>query len=350
MAGAMFESEGRGLPLLRRGKVRDVYQPSAEHLLIVACDRISAFDHVLPTPIPDKGKILTQISNFWFEKTAHIVPNHIVDPNPGPQWYPELDWYYPELDGRTVLVRATKPLVIEAIVRGYLSGSGWKEYQKAGTVCGIDLPAGLTESAQLPEAIFTPSTKAQSGHDENISFEQAADLIGADLAAQVRDTSLALYTFAAAHALERGIIIADTKFEFGILGDEPAPAAGAGGAAGAGQGAGQGHGASPGIAAAGGAADAAGALILIDEILTPDSSRFWPADDYEPGRAQASYDKQYVRDYLEAIRWNKEPPAPELPPEVVEKTREKYWEAARLLTSRAGAGRQDAASADAGRG
>jgi phosphoribosylaminoimidazole-succinocarboxamide synthase len=312
MAGAMFESEQRGLPLLRRGKVRDVYQPSEEHLLIVACDRISAFDHVLPTPIPDKGKILTQISNFWFEKSAHIIQNHIVDPNPGPQWYPDIDWYYPDLDGRTVLVRATQPLVIEAIVRGYLSGSGWKEYQKQGTVCAIQLPAGLTESARLPEPIFTPSTKAQSGHDENISFDQAAALIGADLAAKVRDTSLALYRFAAAHALERGIIIADTKFEFGILGAEAPGAASAGaGAAGAGS---------------------AGELILIDEMLTPDSSRFWPAETYEPGRAQASYDKQFVRDYLEAIKWNKEPPAPVLPPEVVEKTREKYWEAVRRLT------------------
>jgi phosphoribosylaminoimidazole-succinocarboxamide synthase len=303
MAGAMFESEAKGLPLLRRGKVRDVYQPSAEHLLIVACDRISAFDSVLPTPIPDKGRILTQISNFWFEKTAHIIPNHIVDPNPGPQWYPDTDWYYPDLDGRTVLVRSTQPLVIEAIVRGYLSGSGWKEYQKQGTVCSIQLPAGLTESAQLPEPIFTPSTKATAGHDENISFENATALIGTELAAKVRDTSLALYKFAAAHALERGIIIADTKFEFGIL---------AGAAAGA---------------------ASAGELILIDEILTPDSSRFWPADDYAPGRAQASYDKQYVRDYLESIKWNKEPPAPVLPPEVVERTREKYWEAVRRLTA-----------------
>ena len=300
MAGAMFESEARGLPLLRRGKVRDVYQPSEEHLIIVACDRISAFDRVLPTPIPEKGKILTQISNFWFEKSAHIIPNHIVDPNPGPQWYPDIDWYYPELDGRTVLVRSTQPLVIEAIVRGYLSGSGWKEYQNKGTVCDIQLPGGLTESARLPEAIFTPSTKAQSGHDENISFAEAAALVGADLAAKVRDTSLALYRFAAEHALERGIIIADTKFEFGTLDSS-------------------------------GSGDAE--LILIDEMLTPDSSRFWPAETYEAGRAQASYDKQYVRDYLEAIKWNKEPPAPELPPEVVEKTREKYWEAVRRLTA-----------------
>ncbi len=295
LAGAMFESQERGLPLLRRGKVRDVYAPSDDHLLIVACDRISAFDHVLPTPIPDKGRILTQISNFWFKKTEHIVPNHIVDPNPGPQWFPEIDWYYPELDGRTVLVRRTRPLVIEAIVRGYLSGSGWNEYQKSGTVCSLPLPAGLTESAKLPEPIFTPSTKAETGHDENISFEQAADLVGKETATRVRELSLALYRYAADYALERGIIIADTKFEFGML--------------------------------------ESGELILIDELLTPDSSRFWPAEDYAPGRPQASFDKQYVRDYLEAIHWDKEPPAPQLPEDVVEKTREKYWEAVRRLTA-----------------
>lgn len=291
---AMFESQERGLPLLRRGKVRDVYRPSDEHLIIVACDRISAFDHVLPTPIPDKGKILTEISNFWFRKTAHIVDNHIVDPNPGPQWYPRLDWYYPELDGRTVLVKATRPLVIEAIVRGYLSGSGWKEYQRSGAVCDIRLPKGLQESGRLPEAIFTPSTKAQSGHDENISFQQAADLVGGGLAERVRELSLALYGFAADYALERGIIIADTKFEFGLLDDER--------------------------------------LILIDEALTPDSSRFWPLDGYAPGRPQPSFDKQYVRDYLESLAWDKHPPAPELPPDVVARTAEKYEEARRRLT------------------
>jgi phosphoribosylaminoimidazole-succinocarboxamide synthase len=294
-ANAMFESEQRGLPMLRRGKVRDVYQPSSEHLIIVACDRISAFDHILPTPIPDKGRILTQISNFWFGKTGHIVANHIVDPNPGPSWYPELNWYYEALDGRTVLVKATRPLVIEAIVRGYLSGSGWKEYQRNGSVCGIELPAGLRESEKLPDAIFTPSTKAASGHDENIPFERAAELEGSDVAGRVRELSLALYRFAADYALERGVIIADTKFEFGLLDN--------------------------------------GELLLIDEILTPDSSRFWPADSYEPGRAQASFDKQFVRDYLEAIKWNKEPPAPELPADVVEKTREKYWEAVKRLTA-----------------
>jgi phosphoribosylaminoimidazole-succinocarboxamide synthase len=292
---AMFESEQRGLALLRRGKVRDVYKPSDEHLVIVACDRISAFDSVLPTPIPDKGKILTQISNFWFKKTEHIVANHIVDPDPGPQWYPGLDWYYPELEGRTVLVRSTQPLVIEAIVRGYLSGSGWKEYQKQGTVCALPLPSGLSESDKLPEAIFTPSTKAEAGHDENISFEQAASLVGAKTAARVRELSLAIYQYCADYALEKGIIIADTKFEFGLLDS--------------------------------------GELILIDEILTPDSSRFWPAESYEPGRPQASFDKQYVRDYLESLKWNKEPPAPSLPPEVVQKTSEKYWEAVRRLVS-----------------
>jgi phosphoribosylaminoimidazole-succinocarboxamide synthase len=292
---AMFHSTERGLPLLRRGKVRDVYEPGPEHLLIVACDRISAFDHVLPTPIPEKGKILTQISNFWFKKTEHLIKNHIVDPNPDAQWFPEIDWYYPELDGRTVLVRKTEPLVIEAIVRGYLSGSGWKEYQRAGTVCDIPLPSGLSESAQLPETIFTPSTKAQTGHDENISFQKAASLIGSELADKVRDISIALYEFAAEYARERGIVIADTKFEFGLLED--------------------------------------GEILLIDEILTPDSSRFWPEESYSPGGPQTSFDKQYVRDYLEAIKWNKEPPPPELPDEVVDRTRQKYQEAMKRLTS-----------------
>ena len=292
---AMFDSTERGLKMLRRGKVRDVYEPDPEHLLIVACDRISAFDSILPTPIPDKGKILTQISNFWFTKTEHIVKNHMVDPNPGPQWFPEIDWYYPELDGRTVLVRKTEPLVIEAIVRGYLSGSGWKEYQKSGTVCEIPLPSGLSESDKLPETIFTPSTKAQSGHDENISFEKAADAVGTEIAERVRDLSIALYEFAVDYARERGIIIADTKFEFGTLEN--------------------------------------GELILIDEILTPDSSRFWPAESYEPGGPQASFDKQYVRDYLEGIKWDKEPPAPALPDDVVENTRAKYLEAVERLTS-----------------
>jgi len=293
MSAAMFESQERGLPLYRRGKVRDVYKPSEEHLLIVACDRISAFDHVLPTPIPGKGRVLTQISNFFFQKTEHIIANHLVDPDPGPGWYPDVDWFYEELRGRTVLVRRTRPLVIENIVRGYLVGSGWKEYRAQGTVCGIALPAGLREADRLPEPIFTPSTKAESGHDENISFEAAVSLVGTEVAEKVRDVSLALYRFAAEHALERGIIIADTKFEFGLL--------------------------------------ESGGLIVIDEMLTPDSSRFWPAESYKPGGAQASFDKQYVRDYLEAIEWNKEPPAPELPDDVVEKTREKSLQAVRRL-------------------
>jgi phosphoribosylaminoimidazole-succinocarboxamide synthase len=292
---AMFDSTERGFDLLRRGKVRDVYEPSSEYLLIVACDRISAFDSVLPTPIPDKGKILTQISNFWFTKSGYIIKNHIVDPNPGPKWFPEVDWYYPELDGRTVLVRKTEPLVIEAIVRGYLSGSGWKEYQKSGTVCDLKLPAGLVESDKLPEVIFTPSTKAQAGHDENISFEKAAALVGTEVAGKVRDSAIALYTFASDYARERGIVIADTKFEFGLL--------------------------------------ESGELILIDEMLTPDSSRFWPAESYKAGGPQSSFDKQYVRDYLEAIKWNKEPPAPVLPDDVVARTREKYLEAVRRLTA-----------------
>ena len=292
---AMFASQERGLALFKKGKVRDVYRPSDEHLIIIACDRISAFDHVLATPIPNKGRILTQMSNFWFRKTEHLIANHIVDFNPGPEWYPELDWYYDELDGRTVLVRNLRPLTIEAIVRGYLSGSGWKEYQKLGTVCGIRLPEDLRESERLSEAIFTPSTKAASGHDENISFEEAASLEGRDVAERVRDTSLALYRFAAEYALERGIIIGDTKFEFGLSNT--------------------------------------GELILIDEILTPDSSRFWPAESYAPGGPQDSFDKQFVRDYLEEIRWNKEPPAPSLPEDIVLKTQEKYQEALRRLTS-----------------
>jgi phosphoribosylaminoimidazole-succinocarboxamide synthase len=299
MSSAMFASRERGLLLFRRGKVRDVYKPSDEHLIIVACDRISAFDHVLPTPVPTKGVILTQMSNFWFRETEHLIANHIVDYDPGPQWYPDLDWYYEDLKGRTVLVRNAEPLTIEAIVRGYLSGSGWKEYQNLGTICGIPLPEGLAESARLPEPIFTPSTKAQSGHDENISFDEAASLVGRGIAERVRDASLALYSFAAERALGKGIIIADTKFEFGLLGT----------------GADQGD------------------LILIDEILTPDSSRFWPADSYEPGRAQSSFDKQFVRDYLESIGWDKEAPAPALPDDVIGRTREKYQEALARLTS-----------------
>ena len=295
MPPAMFETQERGLPLFRRGKVRDVYKPDEDHLLIVACDRISAFDHILPTPIPGKGRVLTQISNFFFKQTEHIIPNHIVDPDPGPEWYPEIDWFYDDLRGRTVLVRNAQPLVIENIVRGYLAGSGWKEYQTSGTVCGLPLPAGLREADRLPEPIFTPSTKAEAGHDQNIPFETAVSLVGREVAEKVRDTSIALYEFAARHALERGIIIADTKFEFGLLDS--------------------------------------GELILIDEMFTPDSSRFWPADSYQPGGSPPSFDKQYVRDYLESIEWDKEPPAPVLPDDVVANTQAKYEEAMRRLVS-----------------
>jgi len=285
----VFTSQERGLALFKRGKVRDVYKPSDEHLIIVACDRISAFDSVLATPIPNKGCILTQMSNFWFRKTEHIVANHLVDSNPDKDWYPKIDWYYPDLDGRTVLVKKTEPLAIEAIVRGYITGSGWKEYQQTGDVCGISLPGGLEESAKLPEPIFTPSTKADAGHDENISFEEAAAIVGKDIAKRLKTISIDLYNYAADYALKRGIIIADTKFEFGLLDD--------------------------------------GELILIDEALTPDSSRFWDASTYGVGRSQESYDKQFVRDYLESIKWDKLPPAPQLPVEVVAKTVVKYKQA-----------------------
>jgi phosphoribosylaminoimidazole-succinocarboxamide synthase len=284
----LMYSEVRGMTMLRRGKVRDVYDAGPDRLLIVACDRISAFDSVMPTPVPEKGMILTALSNFWFKKTEGIIKNHMIDADPA-----GLD---PVLKGRSVLVKKTKPLVIEAIVRGYITGSGLKEYNKSGTVCGIKLPAGLVESQKLPEPIFTPSTKAESGHDENIPFEQAAALVGNDIAEKVKKASLALYCFAAEYALKRNIIIADTKFEFGI--------------------------------------DDSGELILIDEILTPDSSRFWPADVYAPGRSQPSYDKQYLRDWLESAQWNKEPPAPELPAGVVEKTRLKYREALDKITGK----------------
>ena len=287
---AMLESNETDLALVNRGKVRDVYRLAGGDLLIVATDRISAFDFVLPTPIPGKGEVLTQLSNFWFAKTAGIIPNHLVDRDP---FAGDLEKAY--LRGRSVVVKSARSLPVEAIVRGYLAGSGLKEYRTQGTVCGIPLPGGLLESSKLPEPIYTPSTKAEAGtHDENIPFGKTVELLGGDLAARVRDASLALYGFAADYARERGIIIADTKFEFGLLGDE---------------------------------------LILIDEALTPDSSRFWPADVYAPGRSQPSYDKQFVRDYLEGIGWDKQPPVPDLPPDIVEKTAEKYREALRLLTA-----------------
>jgi phosphoribosylaminoimidazole-succinocarboxamide synthase len=289
----LVETDLQGLRLSGRGKVRDIYD-LGDHLLIVATDRISAFDYVLGSGIPDKGRVLTQISAFWFDLTRRIVPNHLVSTDAAdfPQ---EAQRHASMLEGRTMFVRRTEPVPIECVVRGYLAGSGWKEYQKTGRVCGIELPAGLGESDRLPAPIFTPATKATSGHDENISIEEAGRLVGRGLIEQLRDISLRVYGLGASHAESRGIIVADTKFEFGLVG---------------------------------------GNIMLIDEVLTPDSSRFWPTDQYEPGRSQASFDKQYVRDYLEQVRWNKQPPVPSLPGEVVERTREKYREAFRRLTGR----------------
>jgi phosphoribosylaminoimidazole-succinocarboxamide synthase len=292
MRAAISQTEFPGLKLLARGKVRDIYD-LGDRLLIVATDRLSAFDVVLPTPIPDKGRVLTQLSLFWFEKLAGVVPHHVIEAK---MFTGELAPYADALAGRAMLVRRTEPAPIECVVRGYISGSGWKDYQKTGAICGIPLPAGLRESDRLPEPIFTPSTKATTGHDENISFDETVSRVGRRLADRLRDVSLTLYRRAAEHAAACGIIIADTKFEFGIRGDE---------------------------------------LIWIDEALTPDSSRFWPADEYSPGRAQPSFDKQFVRDYLERIGWNKQPPAPALPPDVVAGTREKYREAYQRITGHA---------------
>jgi len=288
---ALRETNFPGLAPYARGKVRDLYD-LGDQLLIVATDRLSAFDVVMPTPIPDKGKVLTQISLCWFDLLKAVVPSHVLraDDFPAP-----FDTYRDQLAGRSMLVRKTQPLPIECVVRGYLSGSGWKEYSATGKVCGITLPTGLRESDKLPEPIFTPATKSTSGHDENISFEHAAYLVGRPLAEEVRAVSLEIYNRAAAYAGPRGVILADTKFEFGQLHNE---------------------------------------LIWIDEALTPDSSRFWPASQYSPGGPQPSFDKQFVRDYLERIRWPKTPPGPELPPDVVAATRAKYREAFRLLTGR----------------
>jgi phosphoribosylaminoimidazole-succinocarboxamide synthase len=285
----LYESNETAWTLISRGKVRDVYEYAPNEMLIVTSDRLSAFDVILPTPIPDKGVVLTQIANFWFDKTSAIVPNHIVDPEPF-----STDVGRKHLAGRSIVVHRADALPVEAIVRGYLTGSGRKDYEKTGRVCGIELPGGLVEASRLPEPLFTPSTKAAIGdHDQNISFAETVDLIGQELAEKVRDVSLELYGFGAAYALERGIIIADTKFEFGILDGE---------------------------------------LILIDEVMTPDSSRFWPADGYAAGKSQPSYDKQFVRDYLETLDWDKTAPGPELPPEVAARTSEKYLEAWRRLT------------------
>jgi phosphoribosylaminoimidazole-succinocarboxamide synthase len=284
----------------RHGKVRDIYD-FGQRLLIVATDRLSAFDYVLASGIPDKGKVLTQISSFWFDHTRAIIDNHVVSTDPDD--YPEeLRAEAALLAGRSMLVRRTQPLSIECVARGYLSGSGWKDYLASGGVCGIELPAGLRESDRLPQPIFTPATKAQSGHDINISYADAERLVGAELLARARELTLRLYDEGAAHAESRGIIVADTKFEFGLL---PAD----------------------------GRSDA-DRLIAIDEMLTPDSSRFWPRDQYRPGGPQPSFDKQFVRDYLERIAWDKKPPVPSLPDDVVAKTREKYLEAFRRLTGR----------------
>ena len=289
----LLQTEIPGGDLLGRGKVRDVYRADGR-LLIVATDRISAFDYILPTGIPRKGEVLTQLSIFWFDFLRDVAPTHFLTADVSQ--YPAPFFAHPDqLARRSMLVVQADMVQIECVVRGYLSGSGWKEYKQRGTVCGIPLPAGLQESDRLPEPIFTPSTKAQTGHDENISFDTMVSAVGRDLAVQLRDLSLAIYSQAAAYALEHGIIIADTKFEFGHAG---------------------------------------GRLILGDEVLTPDSSRFWPLESYRPGGAQFSYDKQYVRDYLESIRWNKQPPAPPLPPEVAEKTSEKYVEAYRVLAGK----------------
>lgn len=295
MTQTLLKSSLKSLPLINQGKVRDIYDIDADKMLIITTDRLSAFDVILPTPIPGKGAVLTQIANFWFEKLSGIIPNHLT--GIAPEVVVKDVAEHVQLGDRAIVVKKLKPLPIEAVVRGYLVGSGWKEYKQQGTVCGIALPAGLQEASKLPEPIFTPSTKAEIGtHDENITFAQTVGLVGQDLAEKVRDTAIALYKAAAEYALTKGIIIADTKFEFGL--------------------------------------DAAGTLYLIDEALTPDSSRFWPADLYKVGSNPPSFDKQYVRDWLESSGWNKQPPAPELPADVAARTSEKYREAYRQLTGK----------------
>jgi phosphoribosylaminoimidazole-succinocarboxamide synthase len=283
-----------GIKKVKSGKVREVFD-LGENLLFVASDRISAFDCVMPNGIPRKGEVLTQISYFWFAQTEKLVPNHLISKadDPLPVGLQKYAW---AVARRSMIVKKAQPLAIECVVRGYLSGSGWKDYQKTGSVCGIKLPAGLKDSSRLPEPLFTPATKAETGHDENISFTEACAIVGQDVAEKVRDLSLKIYSFAAEYALQRGLIIADTKFEFGFVD---------------------------------------GGLVLIDEVLTPDSSRFWPADQYQEGRGQPSFDKQFVRDYLETLTWDKQPPAPALPPEVITRTTEKYLDAYRRLTGRA---------------
>ena len=293
MSDTLLTLDLPGINKLKSGKVREIFD-LGDSFLFVATDRISAFDCIMPNGIPRKGEVLTQISHFWFDQIANIVPNHRLaradDALPD-----RLKPFQAQLARRSMIVMKAQPLAIECVVRGYLAGSGWKEYRQQQTVCGIQLPPGLKESSDLPEPIFTPATKAESGHDENIDFATASKLVGPEIARQARDLSISIYSFAREYARQRGIIIADTKFEFGL---------------------------------------ADGRLILIDEVLTPDSSRFWPADQYQPGRGQPSFDKQFVRDYLETLDWNKTPPAPALPPEVVEKTSAKYLEAYRRLTGR----------------
>lgn len=296
MNQALLKTDLGNLPLTARGKVRDIYSLDKDQLLFVATDRISAFDHVLGSGIADKGRILTQLSRFWFDFLADIVPNHVITADV--RDFPAvLQPYVAQLAGRSMVVRRAEMFPIECVVRGYLSGSGWKDYQKTGAVCGIMLPAGLRESDRLPEPIFTPAAKNNVGHDENISFDQAAEMIGRRQVEELRELTFAIYKKASAHAAGKGLILADTKFEFGSF---------------------------------------EGRTILADEVLTPDSSRYWPAAGYQPGGAQPSFDKQYVRDYLESIRWNKQAPAPSLPDEVIRRTREKYMEAFHLITGRAG--------------
>ena len=290
---ALYESKISSLPRIGKGKVRDIYAVGADKMLIVTSDRLSAFDVVLADPIPDKGRVLNQMANFWFEKLGHVVPNQLTGVDPETVVKPE---ERDQVRGRSVVVRKLKPLPIEAVVRGYIIGSGWKDYQKTGKVCGIELPKGLQQAQKLPQPIFTPATKAESGHDENISFDEVVKLIGKPMAEKVRDVSIRLYKEASEYAAQRGIIIADTKFEFGLDNDNQ--------------------------------------LVLIDEVLTADSSRFWPADSYKVGISPPSYDKQFVRDYLETLTWDKTPPAPKLPADVIERTAEKYREALKRLTGK----------------
>ncbi|HZT62083.1 MAG TPA: phosphoribosylaminoimidazolesuccinocarboxamide synthase [Burkholderiales bacterium] len=289
----LYESKIKSLPRLGKGKVRDIYAVGKDKMLIVTSDRLSAFDVVLSDPIPDKGRVLNEMANFWFERLGHIVPNQLTGIDPESV---VADDERAQVRGRSVVVKKLKPLPIEAVVRGYIIGSGWKDYQRSGRICGIELPKGLQQAQRLPEPIFTPATKAESGHDENISFEQMEKLIGDELARKVRDVSIQLYKEASEYAASRGIIIADTKFEFGL--------------------------------------DGKNELVLIDEVLTADSSRFWPRDSYRVGVSPPSYDKQFVRDYLETLDWNKEPPAPKLPADVIARTSEKYREALQRLTGR----------------